>query len=340
MQVEQLIPRVGVATSAARQQFGFRTHARLTIGQPVSFEQHFQLLGISWRRLGIKRGDARLPNCGADSIFCAVMKNQLGIIILIVISVGLVVALVVNHKSATEEHQQDIKTIGNVSNQLVQTTTDLEDIRKVNTDLNKDVAERDSKLVAMTNQLTEVSGNLSKTEDSLKKTQEQMAKDLAERDARIVELTSQNQALDQKALDLNTAITNLTSQIDDTQKKLAASEGDKEFLRKELSRLMTEKAELERQFNDLKVLRAQVSKLKEELTISRRLEWIRQGLFARDAKKGAQLLMDNKTPAFSSTPNTSPEPKLQPGRYDLNVEVGADGTVKVIPPPTNAPATK
>ena len=35
----------------------------------------------------------------------------------------------------------------------------------------------------------------------------------------------------------------------------------------ELKRLMAEKAELERQFNDLAVLRAQVSKLKEELSI-------------------------------------------------------------------------
>jgi chromosome segregation ATPase len=268
------------------------------------------------------------------------MKNQLGLIILILICVGLIVALVVNQKKATEQHNADSTTIGSVSNQLVQTTSDLEDARKTNTELNKDVREREAKLLDMTNHLTDVSGSLAKTEESLKSTQEQMAKEVAERDAKIAELTTQNLALDQRALDLTTAITNLTSQIDDTQKKLAASEGDKAFLQKELTRLMTEKAELERQFNDLKVLRAQVSKLKEELTISRRLEWIRQGLFSRDSKKGAQLLMENKAPAFPSAPSTNTVTEPKQGRYDLNVEVSSDGTVKVIPPLTNAPASK
>ena len=266
------------------------------------------------------------------------MKNQLGIIVLILICVGLIVALVVKQKQATEAHDNDTLKIGNYSNEVVKTTTDLEEVRKVNTDLNKDLDVRKSELLAMTNQLTEVSDTLTKTADTLKATEAARVKEVADRDAKIAELTSQNLALDQRALDLTTAITNLTSQIDDTQKKLAASEGDKAFLQKELTRLMTEKAELEKQFNDLKVLRAQVSKLQEELTISRRLEWIRQGLFARDAKKGAQLLMENKTPAFPSTPNTNAQPKA--GKYDLNVEVSSDGTVRVIPPLTNAPASK
>ena len=153
---------------------------------------------------------------------------------------------------------------------------------------------------------------------------------MARRDAKIADLESQNQALDQRALDLSTAITNLTSQIDDTKQKLAASEGDKAFLEKELERLIAEKAELERQFNDLAVLRAQVSKLKEELSISRRLEWIRQGLFARAEQKGAEQLMQKPSPP------TNPAAKTP--AYDLNVEVNADGSVKIIPPLANKPA--
>ena len=266
------------------------------------------------------------------------MKNQLGIIILILLCVGLIVALVVSQKKATALHTEDTKTLVSKSNELVQTTTELEEVRKVNTDLNKDLDTRKSELLAMTNNLNDVSGTLAKTEDLLKTTQEQRAKEVADRDAKIAALESQNLALDQRAGELNSAITNLTSQIDDTQKKLAASEGDKAFLQKELTRLMSEKAELEKQFNDLKVLRTQVAKLQEELTISRRLEWIRQGLFARDSKKGAQLLMENKAPAFPSTPSTNPAAKA--GKYDLNVEVSSDGTVKVIPPLTNAPASK
>ena len=104
-------------------------------------------------------------------------------------------------------------------------------------------------------------------------------------------MEAQNQALDKQAVDLSTAITNLTTQIEETKRKLATSEGEKGFLEKELKRLMAEKAELERQFNDLAVLRAQVSKLKEELSVARRLEWIRQGLFASTDQRGAQKLM-------------------------------------------------
>jgi hypothetical protein len=92
---------------------------------------------------------------------------------------------------------------------------------------------------------------------------------------------------------------------------------------------MAEKSELEKQFNDLTVLRAQVSKLKEELSVARRLEWIRQGLFASNDQKGAQKLMQGTAPSSAKAPKRS---------YDLNVEVSADGSVKVIPPLTNRPA--
>jgi chromosome segregation ATPase len=197
----------------------------------------------------------------------------------------------------------------------------------VNTSLEGDLKKERESYSDLTNAFTQVSANLDKTESSLKTTREEVVR----RDSRIADLESQNQALDQRASDLSAAITNLTSQIDDTRKKLVASEGDKAFLEKELERLIVEKAELERQFNDLAVLRAQVSKLKEELSISRRLEWIRQGLFARGEQKGAEQLMQK------SVTSTNRQPKEQPA-YDLNVEVSADGSVRVIPPLTNKPS--
>jgi hypothetical protein len=95
--------------------------------------------------------------------------------------------------------------------------------------------------------------------------------------------------------------------------------------------LVAEKAELERQFNDLTVLRAQVSRLKEELSIARRIEWIRQGIFASAEQKGAQKLMQG-------VGSSQAQPRPPRSNYDLNVEVSADGSVKVIPPLTNAPA--
>ena len=94
---------------------------------------------------------------------------------------------------------------------------------------------------------------------------------------------------------------------------------------------MAEKSELERQFKDLDALRTQVSKLKEELAISRRLDWIRQGLFPGNNKKGGELLIA-KPPATTTSSSTLKS------KYDLNVEVNSDGTVHVVAPATNRPA--
>jgi hypothetical protein len=122
-----------------------------------------------------------------------------------------------------------------------------------------------------------------------------------------------------------------------TRKKLAASEGDKAFLEQELQRLMTEKAELERRFNDLEVLRTQVARLKEELRVARRLDWIRKGILGHTDRKGAEQLMQMTAASAREASETPPERKPT---YDLNVEVGADGSLRVIPPPTNTPAAR
>lgn len=256
------------------------------------------------------------------------MKAIIGVIILAaVLSVGLGVALFQTKKQAAVEKQKDTETISTLSNKWVEIDSKLNEQKQVNLSLEKDVEARKQALSELTNKFSEVSGTLAKTEDTLKQTVQLSKEEIAKRDAKITDLEKQNQDLDLRAADLNTAITNLTGQIAETQRKLAASEGDKAFLETELKRLMADKAELERQFNDLAVVRAQVAKLREELNVSRRLEWIRKGLFPDDQVKGATLLMQ-KTPA--PAPNTN--------RYDLNVEVNADGSVRVLPPPTNAPA--
>jgi len=264
------------------------------------------------------------------------MKSRLGIIILTLACVGLAITLIVNQSNATKYQRQAESTIMAQSNGWVTAEGRLEEERKLTTTLTNDLAARKSDLTALTNQIIETSNTLAKTQDSLKAAQDEVAK----RDAQIADLENQNKQLDDKAVTLSNSITNLQTQIDATQKKLAASEGDKAFLEKELQRLVAEKAELERQFNDLKVLRAQVAKLKEEMNISRRLAWIREGIFFRDEQKGAQQLMQKSTPAFG-TNSAPPAPQPKPGNYDLNVEVNSDGTVRVIPPtnavPTNAP---
>lgn len=254
-----------------------------------------------------------------------IMKNVIGVVILAVLCIGLGVMLFSTKKRAEAEKENDIKTILNHSNQWVKTSLDLDEQQQVNRLLTNDLTAARAEFDKLTNKYTEVVSTLGQTEASLKASQSAVA----ERDAKISSLENQNRELDEKAIDLSAALTNLTTMIVETQRKLDASEGDKAFLESELKRLLAEKAELERQFNDLAILRAQVSKLKEELSIARRLDWIRRGLLGADEQKGATRLMNHK----STTP-TAPA-----SQYDLNVEIESDGSVKVISPLTNAPAT-
>ena len=134
--------------------------------------------------------------------------------------------------------------------------------------------------------------------------------------------------LDRRTAALTNAIAGLNAKIADTQQKLAGSETNNAFLEKELQRQTAAKAELESKFNNLTTVRAQVKKLKDDLLVARRMEWMREGYDSGTQEKGAQLLMQ-RTPATGAQ---------RPPHYDLSVEVGSDGSIHVIPLPTNAPA--
>ena len=270
--------------------------------------------------------DGRLQIARVKLILSDAMKTRVGIVILVLIAVVLGIALLSVKHDAVKRQAQDTERIIYFSNTLNSTTATLDDTRHVNALLEKDLEKEKQSFGELTNNFSQVSTDLAKTQTDLKAREDE----IKQRDAKIADLETQNQALDKQAADLSLAITNLTVQISDTQKKLAASEGDKAFLEKELQRLITEKAELEKQFNDITVLKAQVAKLREELTIARRIEWIRNGLFASADQKGAQRLMQGFSPvqkqaSAASKPN-----------YDLNVEVTADGSVRVLT--NNAPA--
>jgi chromosome segregation ATPase len=259
------------------------------------------------------------------------MKNRIGVIILVLVVVcaGLGIALIAVKNQATQQHRVLSDSNTSLSNKWVEASDQLERQKQTNATLEKDREERLKVMDSLTNNYAhllvnyvDTSNTLAKTQIELKTSQDEIAK----RDAKIQELTVQNQNLDKQAIDLSTAITNLTTEIDETKRKLAASEGEKGFLEKELKRMMAEKAELERQFNDVNVLRAQLSKLKSEMAVARRLDWIRRGLFASTEEKGAQKLIQ---------PQPMLEAQAPPRNYDLNVEVNADGSVRVIPPLTN-----
>lgn len=250
------------------------------------------------------------------------------IIIMVCISLGLGIALLRTQKRAEEQRHIDEESILLHSNQWVQTRVKLDEQSKVNFSLETNLTDRLMELKSVSNKLIDVSGNLAKVEMDVKAAQEELAK----RDAKIAELANLLDDKDKKLDDLRTSIASLEGQIAETEKRLTTSEGDKELLLKELKRLQVEKAELERQFNDLVLVREQFRKLKEDLSIARRLDWIRRGLYGGTERKGGELLQRGMV--------------AQPVRtnYNLDVEIKRDGGAKINAvtnvPPANPPAPK
>jgi chromosome segregation ATPase len=253
------------------------------------------------------------------------MKGRVALIILVLVCVGLGIGLLVRHNQATRETKLAHDEIITLSNTVKETQSQVQELKTVNTTLETNLFGRTRELESISNNLVNVSATLAKTEAEAKAAAEAAVAEMAKRDARIAELQGQNDEMTTKMTELNVSLGNLEKSIADTEKKLAASEGDRNFLLRELKRLQTEKAELEKQFNDLAVLRDQVRKLKDELSIARRLEWIRRGIYGTTSQKGAEGLIK---PIQQPTTGTN---------ADLNVELQQSGGVKV-QSGTNAPA--
>ena len=249
-------------------------------------------------------------------------------IVLLLVALGLGVGWFMTSKQAAEDRTVAANTIGSISNKLVSTESFLAEQKTVNVKLSTNIVERESELLQFSNKWTSVTADLAKTEADAKAAAEKAKADIEERNAKITELEGQKDDLTKKMDGLNTQIGSLGDLIKETERKLAASEGDRELLQKELKRLLAEKADLERKFNDLAVLRDQVRKLKEELSIANRLDFIRRGLYGFD-KKGAQVLNEG---IHSPGPRTTNAVGAQ-----INAEIGNDGSTKVNAT-TNAPA--
>jgi predicted RNase H-like nuclease (RuvC/YqgF family) len=256
------------------------------------------------------------------------MNTKIGIAILVVACFGLAVALVVIKHQADARQTESANTIVDFSNQIVKANVSIEDLNQANLNLSNDLATNREMSLALSNQLTEAAGALATTTASLQNAQQQ----ITNLNGRISDLEAQNQVLDQRASSLSNTIATLDTQITLTQTQLATSETNNAFLDGELKRQIAQKAELEHKFNDLAEVRTQVRKLRDDLLIARRLAWMRAGIDPTKPLKGGQLLMQRSPPA------TNAAPAAGSSLYNLNVEVGSDGSVHVIPPLTNAPS--
>lgn len=251
------------------------------------------------------------------------MKSNLVPAVLVLVCLGLGAGWYLNFRKAEENRTNLESQRASLSNELVATTGKLTEQVRVNATLETNLSQRVEELNTVSNKWVATSAELTRTTAEAAKAAETAKAELERRDRQISDLEGEKDDLTKKMGDLTGQIGNLESQIKVTERKLAASEGDREALKKELKRLIAEKADLEKKFNDLAILRDQVRKLKEELSIARRLEFIRRGLYGFD-KKGAQLLQEGvrpKVPANSAT-----------NAYPLKVEVGTDGSSKVETP--------
>jgi len=254
------------------------------------------------------------------------MNSKIGIAILAVVCVGFAVALVVLKHQADVQQRDNASTILDFSNQIVKANVSIEDLNQANLNLASDLATNREVSLALSNQLVETVGTLATTTASLQSAQEE----ITNLNEHIADLEAQNQVLDQRASSLSNTIASLDTQITFTQMKLAASETNNTFLDSELKQQVEQKAELERKFNDLDEVRAQVRKLRDDLLAARRLEWMREGIDPNKQIKGGQLLMQRPPSATNSSSAGGSS------QYNLNVEVGSDGSVHVIPPLTNS----
>ena len=253
------------------------------------------------------------------------MKIKIIIVILAVACLGLVIGLLAVKKQGEEQHATDASSIVDFSNQVVNADLKINDLSQVNLTYSND-------LVLSQQQAAQLSNNLAAADSAIADSKAAIASaqgEITNLNTHISDLEARNQQLDQRASELTNTIAQLNGLIEATRNQLSTSETNNVFLQQELQKQMAEKAELEHKFNDLDVLRQQVKKIKTDLYVARRLQLMKND---NSQKKGGQLLIQRVVPVTNSpaAPN-----------YGLNVEIGSDGSVKVIPPlgaMTNAPA--
>lgn len=258
------------------------------------------------------------------------MKLKVAIIILIFVAGGFGIGLIKlnqNYKAEQALATERASRVNQLSNEVVSVRSALNEQKNVNLILETNLTGRIYEVGSLSNNIESLNATLAKARADAQAAAEQAEAEIARRDDQIQKLTTERANLESEMTDLKGAIAKLDTQIADTERQLATSEGEKAFLLKELQRLQAEKAELERQFNDLAALREQVSHLREQLAITRRLEWIRRGFLSTEQRKGGQILNEGFRPRTPVTNDTG-----------LKVDLREDGGATIQPgPSTPAP---
>lgn len=260
----------------------------------------------------------------------AQMNSKAPVVVLILLCLGLLAGLIVRHNQATSQKEAADLRYRQLGEEKATLQSKLDELNAVNKSLKADEEKVKAQLDQTAKQLTDTKGALDQKEAAVQeaaKALKDKEAELAKREAKIAELENQNSTLDKQATDMKSALAVLEGRISETQKKLDTAVGDRDYLLSELQRLETEKVNLQRRLNDVVLLKEQIKKLKEDLSLSKGLEALRRELYGAEPKKGAELLQQG----FRSGA------KPVATRPDLNVEVRRDGSATIVAP-TNAPA--
>lgn len=255
------------------------------------------------------------------------MKVLAGILVAVVATlIWALYALNDTRRQMTDRQQSNEVVILDFSNRWETTRRSLDEQKKVNETLETNLTTRSVQIETLRLEMANLSTDLARSRAETKTARDEVAK----RDDQISTLENRNVDLTKQMGALQTAIAGLEEQIAEAERQLASSEDNRQELLEELRRLQTEKIAMEKQLNDLAFLRDQVRKLKEELTIARRLDWIRRGIYGSASKRGAEALSEMKFggPDAPTTPSTTSP--------SLDVEIRRSGEIRVGGSPTNA----
>lgn len=219
--------------------------------------------------------------------------------VLVVVSLGLAGALFVVSSRARKERQAATAASDQLKGELIRSETRLGEAMKEKATLETNLVRRIAEVGLFSNKLDFIQAELSKTEQEAKAAALAAQKEIEEREKAISGLKAEKDELTARMGELTRRLESVVGEIRETERKLATSEGDREVLKKELRRLMAEKADLEKRYNDLATLQEQMRKLREEAYVARRMEIIRKGVINFD-QKGAQLLKEGVRRAVST----------------------------------------
>ncbi len=256
---------------------------------------------------------SRCPNA-------APMKGRWLNVAMAVACIGLSAWIYQVQKQAQDRRQADAARSDQLSADLVRTEMKLQEQVKVNASLETNLVRRSAEVTLLSNKLAFVASELSRTEGEAKAAMEKARDEIAARQRQVDGLESEKDDLARRMQELTSRIGSLQGQIADTERRLATSEGDRDGLRKELRRLLAEKAALEQRFNDLAAVRDQLRTLRDAAYVARRMETLRNGVVSTDIK-GAQLLQGGIRRATAVAQEQIPAASLE-------AEIKASGPAK------------